>query len=139
MVNLSIIIDKQALSIKYFIKLFELGNTIRGWKGCGDYVPLDQLSSMASYDEIDLPLLKFKMFIKSLPHDLAKTLGSLPIKSYDEGQFHDGHGTIKSNFQTGGYTNLLIISGKLMATAIYYLQEYCGYSLPNIDITTLKM
>jgi len=131
--------SENSFCMMFFVKLFEIGNIIRGWKGRGTYAPLNVRPTNRFIKYINPMYIDFEEFINSMPVYLVKYLGSLPIYYYDSGKFTEG------NLSIGKLYDLLVhnkypsimASGSLISTAIYYLSEHYQYNVPGIDISTL--
>jgi hypothetical protein len=133
--------DISSLAIDYFTKLFEIGNSIRGWSGTGPYVSLDS-RPVLQFESLVYPrLIAFSDCVNSLPEDLKSKLNNLRIRHYYNGTFSQDGGCIGDYYLhlTIGRLSANIASGNLMSTAIYYLKEQYNYEIPNVDITTLKL
>lgn len=131
------------LCIDFFTKLFEVGNSIRGWTGQGPYVPLDQRPPYQHFDSLAAPrMIAFSDLRSSLPADLQSELDNLPLYDYNNGEFspHKGNQTINQlyNDLVEGRGSCFVASSVFIVTAVYYLQHRYNYTLPNVDLNTLK-
>lgn len=128
------------LSVEYFIKLFEIGNAIRGWTGDGPYVPLNQRPNSPFETNASLRLVAFTEFKESLPDDLCHELDNL-IVIHDKGRDSSYHNeSIHSLCQhvLNGRASCFMASSYFMFTAVYYLKHRHNYQIPNIDINELQ-
>ena len=128
-------------AIQFFIKLFELGNTIRGWSGEGPYVPLDTRPKHDFQIYTSINLVSLIEFIQTMDPSLRDEITNLPVVNYTDGSFLLGTDFIKKLFSDiiDGRASCFIASGQLMTTAIYYLENKYNYNLPAVDITQLKL
>ena len=125
--------------IQFFIKLFELGNTIRGWSGEGPYVPLDTRPLHEFQDNVIANLCTFAEFLETMDPTMKTELNDLPLVKYGDTFSLEkiSIGTRYESVVTGRYSTFMA-SGNFIATAVYYLREKYQYTIPGVDITELK-
>lgn len=128
------------VSIKYFVKLFEIGNSIRGWKGEGPYYPLDIRPKSDNLDNVYIALISFNEL--SIMDELKYELDYLPTYTYNNKEtiFSQNVKSIRKvyNSVVEGQYPTLMTSDIFMTTAIYYLKERYNYIIKDVDITTLQ-